>query len=106
LARYYGERLSDLLRGSWRRLWVLVAQLPPDSALGRAQSGGWTTSEHLLALAVDVLQSANWQRQGDNHAPRPQPISRPGVAAPASPQERFEARARAFLARHDGEEST
>jgi hypothetical protein len=104
LARYYGERLTDLLRGSWRRLWVLVTQLPPDSALGRAQSGGWTTAEHLLALTVDVGQLGNWQRQGDPQAPQPQPIPRPGVVALPSRQERFEARARAFLARQNGEE--
>jgi len=44
----------------------------PDSAM-------WGLSEHLLAKVFDVLQEANWQRQGDNRAPRPEPLPRPGV---------------------------
>jgi hypothetical protein len=36
----------------------------------------------LLATIADLLAEANWQRQGDNKAQRPQPIQRPGVDAP------------------------
>lgn len=39
----------------------------------------WGTTEHLLARAVEALEAANWQRSGDDKAPRPKQIIRPGV---------------------------
>lgn len=35
----------------------------------------WTLDQHLLALVVDRLSQANWQRQGKKGSPRPKPIS-------------------------------
>lgn len=86
LQRYYGERLSDITTGrlSWRRLRVLITGLPSSSSLFRAVNGAaaeWSTSDHLLALTVDALQIANWQRSADGSKGRrpPKPIARPGV---------------------------
>ena len=68
-----------------RRLWVLVSNLPPDSATNTALQGGpeiasWSTTVELLAQAVDVL------RVHDHHfvslnsktrVPEPEPVTRP-----------------------------
>jgi hypothetical protein len=83
--------LSDLVAGrlSWRRLCVLVDELPRDSATARSMFGEaaeWGHAEHLLAAAVDVLQQANWQRAGNRSAPRPKPLRRPGVPNPGEVQ--------------------
>lgn len=88
LQRYYGTDIRDLYRpGSdltWRRLRVLVAYLPADSALARSMAGedaGWSLETHLLAALHDRLAEANWQR-GNTGAKtptrRPTPIPRPG----------------------------
>lgn len=61
---------------------MLVRQLPAESATYRALGGpeaSWTLSEHLLAMAVDVLRAANWQRGGKGA--RPKPLPRPGSDA-------------------------
>ncbi len=39
----------------------------------------WRLDTHLLAIAIDALHTANWQRQGNANATRPQRIPRPGV---------------------------
>jgi hypothetical protein len=62
-------------------LW-LVEHLPPDSAvtaqvMGGQQFRGWRIDTYLLAAAVDVLQTANYQRSGGK-GPKPQPVKRPG----------------------------
>lgn len=67
-------------RLSWRRLSVLIAHLP-DGSSTRAELVGhdyasWGVSEHLLAVAIDVLQGANWQRGGGKGS-RPKPLPRP-----------------------------
>lgn len=67
---------------SWRRLGVLLRQLPTDSAFARSVAGldaEWTLSRQLLAHVCDLLAMANWQRGGDKTAKRPSPIERPGV---------------------------
>jgi Family of unknown function (DUF5361) len=82
-----------------RRCWLLIQNLPPDSALARAhdpQAVAWPLSNHLLAAIFDTLQLSNWQRSGDAKAEKPAQLPRPGVASPAS---RTEANARAFLER-------
>lgn len=73
--------MGELIRGRrWRKLVALINHLPPESATVAALHGPqWTRMEHLLASVVDVLQAANWQRQGRKGAPRPKPIRRPGV---------------------------
>ena len=81
-----GRRLDDLGTPSlsWRDLYVITRHLPPTSALRRAAGEGeepWTTADYLLALAVDALNGANWQRAGKSSAPRPRPIPRPGETA-------------------------
>ena len=35
----------------------------------------WTLDQHLLAVAIDQLALANWQRQGKPGARRPDPVS-------------------------------
>lgn len=50
----------------------------PDSLTAQAHgSDGWTRVEHLLALIVDQLAIANWQRSKDGrkNRNRPKPIS-------------------------------
>lgn len=85
LLRFYHLDLAADLGGeslSWPRLARLVRQLPPESATWQSFTGPepWGTTEHLLALIVDVLQIANWQRAGDKRAKRPEPLPRPGMA--------------------------
>lgn len=82
-----GIRLSDIATRSgvkWRRLRVLVTNLPPGSATWRAMnlSAAWTDEAHLMATAVDVLAAANWQRSKDGQkgTNRPKPLQRPGSA--------------------------
>ncbi|MBC2877439.1 MULTISPECIES: hypothetical protein [Streptomyces] len=81
--------LLDWHRGtlSSRRLAVLVAHLPRDSAVNRALHGeaaDWDASTHLLAAVVDHLAVANWLTAtlaGDEDAdplPYPEPVPRPG----------------------------
>jgi hypothetical protein len=62
-------------------LFVLARHLPPEGALGRAQSddeSAWGIAEHLLAAAVDLLAAGNWQRGGGKGL-RPKRVPRPGV---------------------------
>lgn len=61
---------------------MLLTHLPRESATMQAVLGPvamWGHEHHLLADIVDVLQAANWQRIGKRSAPRPKPVSRPGV---------------------------
>lgn len=83
---------------TWRRLGVLVAHLPPESATKTALRealtdeqqaslpapvghGPWSQVELLLALVADRLAILSWQQGGDNSVPQPKPLPRPGVAA-------------------------
>jgi len=77
--------LLDLHRGklSPAKVYRLLFALPPESRFLRAATNGkteWSATEHLLAAAVDTLQSANWQRGGGKGS-RPKPIKRPGSEA-------------------------
>jgi hypothetical protein len=95
---FRGIDLRDLWRGdlTWRRLAVLVAALPPESATKaaardalspaqlaalptRSGHGPWSHTELLLAAIVDRLSMLLWQNGGKASAPRPEPIPRPGV---------------------------
>lgn len=70
-------------RLSWRDLLVVVNQSRRGSALYRAlhpKEAEWGLGEHLLALNLDRLRDANWQR-GGGVGPQPEPTERPGVDA-------------------------
>lgn len=58
---------------------MLLEELPRESRVARLVNprAEWGATEHLLATAVDVLQMANWQRQGKGA--RPKPLPRPGA---------------------------
>ena len=80
-----GRRLDDLGTPdlSWRDLYVITRHLPATSALRRAAGNGeepWTVTDYLLALVVDALNGANWQRAGKKGAAKPVAIPRPGEA--------------------------
>ncbi|MGK5639714.1 hypothetical protein ACSNOK_15585 [Streptomyces sp. URMC 126] len=81
--------MLDWHRGrlSSRRLAVLIAHLPRDSAVTRAlhdEAAGWSVTDHLLATAVDHLAVANWMFATVNRdedaepAEFPEPVPRPG----------------------------
>ncbi|MFE1308560.1 hypothetical protein [Streptomyces sp. NPDC058755] len=98
LLRHYGVDLLDWHRGrlTSRRVAVLVRHLPRDSALLRelhGEAAEWTTTDHLLAAAVDQLAEANWMfamvnRDEDSEPPEyPQPVPRPEGRTPAAEEE-------------------
>ena len=47
---------------SWRDLAAMVAYLPTDSAVLRAEGDGWSEAERLLAMIADNTYKAWWQR--------------------------------------------
>ena len=77
MLRFYRLDLWSELGGPrlpWCRLSGLLAALPADAATVRAQHGpeaAWGVSEQLLALAVDALHVANWQRADPKKAGKP-----------------------------------
>ncbi len=82
LRRFYTVDLCDLgtARLTWRRLWVLLESLPPESAFVRKLAGvaaTWSTTDYLLAHLIDIEMVANWQRAGRKNSPRPKPFPRP-----------------------------
>jgi hypothetical protein len=83
--RFYQMPLSHALAEEpWRRVMVLVRQLPLDCRTWFAMFGEaamWGPSEYLLAATVDALNGANWQRAGGKGR-RPQSWPRPGQATP------------------------
>ena len=95
---FRGIDLRDLWRGdlTWRRLAVLVAALPPESATKtairdgltpeqlasitpREGHGPWSNAELLLAAICDRLALLLWQNGAKSGTPQPKPITRPGV---------------------------
>jgi hypothetical protein len=108
LHRFYGRDLRDLTTGrlTWRQLKVLLAGLPADAATRRSIGGpeeDWHLEHHLLALIIDGLREANWQRanQFSKHPSRPPtPLPRPGVVRRALGRTSMtSAQVKAFLAR-------
>lgn len=100
LQRYYGTDLRMLGAGlSWRRMLVLVENLPPESALMTAirntipedelaareshpERAPWSALETLLAVLIDEVRSLTWvqvQKASQENVPRPEPLRRPGV---------------------------
>lgn len=84
-----GIDIRDLWRGelSWRRLYVIVQNLPPNSAFLVAISGDernrvWGLNEHLLALLFDAIQNntiASLAPHSKKNLPHPEPLPRPGI---------------------------
>jgi hypothetical protein len=67
-----------------RRMWVLLSNLPPGSMRGN-HAGAWTMEAHLLASVVDALNQLTWvqvAKASKKKPKRPQPLRRPGEAAP------------------------
>lgn len=107
LLRVYGVDLLDLYRGTLtpRRLLVLIRGLPPGSALGRAMGGDVALSDEVTAIRMAAWQiccyiaSAVGAKQSD--LPKPPQPPEPGWQQKArEAQERQDAKARRWLARH------
>lgn len=69
---------------SWRDLYVIVRQCPPQSATGRSvdpEASQWGLTEQLLALVADYQAWLMWAKteDGAKNRNRPKPIQRPGV---------------------------
>jgi hypothetical protein len=80
---------------------VLAANLPHGSMtwLAQGHDSGWSVEAQLMALAVDALNGANWQR-GDGKGSKPRPIDRPAdLLKRARSTEYHAARAARFLSR-------
>ena len=72
LRRIYRLSLDDAGEAySWRDLAAMVAYLPTDSAVLRAEGTGWSEVEMLLAQIADNTYKAWWQRidHGKPNAP-------------------------------------
>lgn len=108
--RFYGLDLLDLWRGKLtpRKVSVLAVALPAGAVTWQLAGvdSAWTTTDHLLAQVVDVLNGANWQRAGGKDRDKPKPVLRPAEIHEARErQERVLARAKAFRDRHRVEPS-
>jgi hypothetical protein len=92
LARFYprdADQLTEFWAGrmTWRRLAVLVENLPPEAAttqeLDQAGATRWTQNTELLAAVVDELKTWRWEYAASNtpkntaKPPRPEPFPRP-----------------------------
>lgn len=76
---FHSEDLGTA-RLSWYDLHVLIKRWlkTADTATSDAVNGQvWSIDAQIMAMAVDVLQIANWQRAGKKTAPRPKPLPRP-----------------------------
>ncbi|WP_435108938.1 hypothetical protein [Nocardiopsis synnemataformans] len=104
--------LLDYHRGrlSARRLRVLLAHLPRDSALVRAMHGDaaqWGVAEHLLALVADHQAVGNWlfasahtdrkRRAPSPPSPVPRPEGHPGRSTAATVPEATDRQLRDFF---------
>lgn len=61
---------------TWRRLRTLIrglANTPGTLLQRRLADDDWSLNDHLLALILDVLRIANWQRTDDGQRGRRQP---------------------------------
>lgn len=78
------DQLDAFYRGdmSFRRLWVLVSQLPSSSRTVR--NGRWSQTEEFLATLIDQGNVAAYQRS-NGKGQKPKPLKRPG-AEPEKPK--------------------
>jgi hypothetical protein len=86
LQRYYTLPLSALGTRAltWRRLGVLLRQLPAESALHRGVAGpSWDVDTQLLAVTANRLGILAWQGAGSKGKP-PEPIKPPETKRPRS----------------------
>lgn len=88
----WGALEADLLRAGYtmadypkrldlRAVIAFWRYAVPGSAVFRVEHGAkgeWQYTQELLALILETLRDANWQRQGISTAPRPQKLPRPG----------------------------
>lgn len=85
LMRYCRVSLDDGgARVSWRDMAAMVAHLPPESALRRAEGDGWSEAERLLAQIADSAYITWWQRIDHKSQDAPQ------LKRVLSPRERAE----------------
>lgn len=67
--RYYGVTLDEGgWRVSWRDMAAMVAHLPSESALRRANGDGWSEAERLLAEVANNVAIV-WWRHTDHSSP-------------------------------------
>lgn len=52
-----------------------LARTPGTLLRAELAKDDWTLDQHLLALVLDTLRLANWQRQGRKGARKPDPVS-------------------------------
>lgn len=89
LMRYYGVSLDDGgARVSWRDMAAMVAHLPSESALRRAEGDGWSEAERLLSQIADNTYITWWQRVKHDGPDAPQLMR---VLSPLERAERAEA---------------
>ncbi len=87
--RFYGVSLDQAGEAhSHRDVAAMVAHLPSESALRRAEGDGWSESERLLAQIADSAYIAWWQRVSHD-GPDAIPLRR--VLSPHERAERDEA---------------
>jgi hypothetical protein len=103
LQRYYGLDYLDLFRPGrslgWRKLLVLIDQLPPEGALNTAirsrvpedelaarrgdpAAAPWSTMETLTAMLIDEVRMLAWSyasAHSKSAIPKPTPLPRPGA---------------------------
>jgi hypothetical protein len=103
LQRYYNLDYLDLYRPGcslgWRKLLVLIDQLPPEGALNTAirnsvpedelasrrgdpAAAPWSTVETLMAVLIDEVRMLAWtyaSAHSKGTVPKPTPIARPGA---------------------------
>lgn len=84
-----GLRLDDG-QLSWRDLHAFVHASPPTSSVFNAVEKGWSTTDYLTALMIDLLAVLAWQNTADGHSrfPRhkPKPIPRPDHGDTTTPE--------------------
>jgi Family of unknown function (DUF5361) len=80
-----GFVLADIPhRVTWRAVLMALQHSRRESAVARVVGGqrvSWGANEHLLAVAVDLLQVLVWMQStdGQKNRNRPKPLPRPGV---------------------------
>lgn len=84
-----GRSLDDLgtRRLSWLDLKAVVEHAGPGNAIDidvHGERALYGLGEVLALQILNVLREANWQRGGDERAPRPKPLTVPGTMAPDS----------------------